>query len=56
MKQSIKCIILVVLCFVGALVFTHFNKDISFSEAYTLIIALLALYRTCKEGKDNGNE
>lgn len=54
MKQSIKYIILVILCFVGALIFTHFNKGIQFSEAYAISIALLALFRTCKE--ENKNE
>lgn len=49
MKQSLKYFIFVVLCLVGALIFTHFNKSIQFNEAYTLIIALLALFRTCKE-------
>ena len=49
MKQTIKYIIFVAVCFLAALIFTHFNKGISFSDAYTLLIALLALYRTCKE-------
>lgn len=53
MNQSIKYIILVILCFVGALIYTHFHKGIQFSEAYAIIIALLALFRTCKEEKDN---
>lgn len=53
MKQSVKCLIFVITSFVGALIYTHFHKNIQFHEAYTLIIALLALFRTCKEEKDN---
>ena len=49
MRQSIKYLIFVIVCFVAAEIFTHFNKGIQFHEAYTLIIALLALFRTCKE-------
>lgn len=49
MRQTLKYTIFVVMSFVVALIFTHFNKDIQFYEAYTLIIALLALFRTCKE-------
>lgn len=49
MKGTLKSIILVVTSFVIALIFTHFRKDIQFFEAYTLIIALLALFRTCNE-------
>lgn len=49
MKGTVKYIILVVTSFVIALIYTHFRKDIQFYEAYTLIIALLALLRTCKE-------
>lgn len=49
MKQTVKCLIFVVLCFVGALIYTRFHKGIQFIEAYTLAVALLALFRTCKE-------
>lgn len=53
MKQTIKYVIFVAVSFLAASIFTHFNKGIGFSEAYTLSIALLALYRTCKEEKDD---
>lgn len=49
MKGTLKYIIFVVTSFVIALIFTHFRKDMQFNEAYTLVIALLALFRTCKE-------
>lgn len=49
MKQLIKYLIFVILCFVATLIFTHFHKEIQFSEAYTLLVALVALFRTCKE-------
>ena len=51
MKQSFKYLIFVIMSFVAASIFTHFNKGIGFNEAYTLIIALLALFRTCEEEK-----
>lgn len=49
MNQSLKYLIFVIVSFVVASIFTHFHKDIQFYEAYTLVIALLALFRTCKE-------
>ena len=53
MKSALEYIILVIVSFIIALIFTHFNKSIQFHEAYTLVIALLALFRTCKEEKEN---
>ena len=49
MKGTLKYIILVVVSLLTALIFTRFYKVIQFHEAYTLLIALLALFRTCKE-------
>lgn len=51
MRGTLECFILVIVSFIIALVFTHFHKGIQFHEAYTLIIALFALFRTCKEEK-----
>lgn len=51
MKGTLKYIILVSVSLVVALLFTRFYKVINFQEAYTLLIALLALFRTCKEEK-----
>lgn len=51
MKGTLKYIILVSVSLVVALLFTRFYKVINFQEAYTLLIALLALFRTCKEVK-----
>lgn len=50
MNGIFKYIILVVVSLVTAFIFTRFYKVIQFNEAYTLLIALLALFRTCKEG------
>lgn len=55
MKQTVKYLILVIASFVGALIFTHLNEGIRFFEAYALIVALLALFRTCKERERNGD-
>ena len=52
MKWTLKYIILVITSFITALIFTHFRKDIQFYEAYTLIIALLALLRTCNDEEE----
>lgn len=49
MKGTLKYIILVSVSLVVALLFTRFYKVIKFQEAYTLLIALLALFKTCKE-------
>ena len=49
MNRIFKYIILVIVSLVTALIFTHLYKVIQFHEAYTLLIALLALFRTCKE-------
>lgn len=49
MKGTLKYINLVGVSLIAALIFTHFYKTIQFHEAYTLIIALFALFRTCKE-------
>lgn len=49
MKGTLKYIILVVVSLLTTLILTRFYKIIQFHEAYTLLIALLALFRTCKE-------
>lgn len=49
MKGTLKYSILVSVSLIVALIFTRFYKVIQFHEAYTLLIALLALFRTCKE-------
>lgn len=51
MNGTFKYIILVIASLIIALIFTRFYKVIQFQEAYTLLIALIALFRTCKEEK-----
>ena len=54
MNGIFEYIILVVVSLVTAFIFTRFYKGIQFREVYTLLIALLALFRTCKEEDENG--
>ena len=49
MNGIFEYIILVVVSLVTAFIFTRFCKVIQFHEAYVLLIALLALFRTCTE-------
>jgi len=51
MNGAFKYIILVIVSLITALILTRFYKVMQFHEAYTLLIALLALFRTCKEEK-----
>jgi hypothetical protein len=51
MNGTFKYIILVIVSLITTLILTRFYKVMQFHEAYTLLIALIALFRTCKEEK-----
>ena len=53
MNGIFEYIILVVVSLVTAFIFTRFYKVIQFHEAYVLLIALLAVFRTCTEENKN---
>ena len=52
MKGTVKYILIVILCLLCALISTHYLEAISFQDAFILLLALSALFRTCKDDAD----